>query len=120
MSHGSHYLVLKELLDFLLTHLIILVTSISCDGETWRYRYTNKVHLGEVCTLTAKNFTHLRISFGLSITECINSFFVYFVIGSKILYNYSYYQIVMMMQIYYIILKPPNFYTLFCYPEITF
>ena len=24
------------------------------------------------------------------------------------------------MQIYYIILKPPNFYTLFCYPEITF
>ena len=25
-----------------------------------------------------------------------------------------------MMQIYDIILKPPNFYTLFCYPEITF
>ena len=77
MSHCSHHLILEEFLDFLLTHLIILVTSISCDGETWRNRYTNKVHLGEVCTLTAKSFTHLRISFGLSIAECINSFFVH-------------------------------------------
>ena len=120
MSYSSHYFVLKKFLDFFLTYLIILITSVSCDSETWRNRYTNKIHLSEVCTLTAKNFTHLRITFGLSITECINSFFVHFVIGSKILYNSSYYQTILMMQIYNIILKPPNFYTLFCYPEITF
>ena len=120
MSYSCSYFVLKKFLDFFLTHLIIFITCIGCDGETWRNRYTNKIHLSEVCALTAKNFTHLRITFGLSITECINSFFVHFVIGSKILYNSSYYQTALMMQIYNISLKLPNFYTLFCYLEITF
>ena len=92
MSYSSHYFILKKFLDFFLTYLIILITSVSCDSETWRNRYTDKIHLSEVCTLTAKNFAHLRISFGLSIAERINSFFVHFVIGSKILYNSSYYQ----------------------------
>ena len=77
MSHSSHHFVLKKFFDFFLTHFIIFITSVCCNGETWRNRYTNQVHFGKVRAFTTKYFSHLGIAFCFSVSECINSFFVH-------------------------------------------
>ena len=77
MSHGSLHLVLKEFLDFLLAHLIIFVTSIGGNGEAWRYWHADEVHLCKVSTLATESLTHLCVTLSLSVSKCINSFFVH-------------------------------------------
>ena len=72
--HSGHDVVVQQLHDLLLTNLIVLITTICGDCETWRNRHTNVVHLSKVSTLTAKFLTHLCVSFGLTITEEVNSF----------------------------------------------
>ena len=74
MLHSCHHIVVQQLHDLLLTNLIVLVTAIGCDCETWRNGNTKQVHLGKVCTLTTKFLTHFCITFGLTVTEEVNSF----------------------------------------------
>ena len=72
--YSCHNVVVQQFHNLLLTNLIVLVTTIGCDCETWRNGNTNQVHLSKVCTLTAQFLTHLCITFGLTITEEVNSF----------------------------------------------
>ena len=58
--------------------LVILGTAFGGDGETCRHRHSEKVHLGQVCTLAAEEFPHRAVAFSLTGTEAINSFFVLF------------------------------------------
>ena len=74
MLYSCHNIVIEQFYDFVLTNFIILVTSISCDSETWRHWHTDEVHLCQVRTLTTKCFAHLRITLCLSVAEGINSF----------------------------------------------
>ena len=53
MFHGCVDLVLQQFHYFLLSHLVILVTSVSGNSETRRYGYANKVHLSKVSALAA-------------------------------------------------------------------
>ena len=76
VSHGLLYLGLEQLYDCLLTLCVVLGAGVRRDRETRRYGHTDEVHLSEVCTLTTQQLTHLTITFGLFVTEGINSFYV--------------------------------------------
>ena len=80
MSNGCINVLLKDFDNLLLSNLIILITSIGCDGETWRNRDSNVIHLCQVGTLATKQFAHLRITFSLSVAEGINTFLTHNVI----------------------------------------
>ena len=72
--HGCHHVVVQQFHDLLLSYLIVLVTAISSNCETWRNGNTNQVHLSKVSPLTTKFLTHFCISFGLTVAEKIDSF----------------------------------------------
>ena len=63
--------------DALLADAVVVVAGVGGDGETRRYRYPNLIHLSEVGTFAAEEFSHCSISFGLSITEGVNSFYFF-------------------------------------------
>ena len=77
--------VLKQFYDFILTYLVIFVTGIRRDSETWRYGNTDMVHFCKVCTFSAQYLTHLSISFGLSVAEGVYTFLTHNVFLVKLL-----------------------------------
>ena len=74
---SSHDVIVKDGHDFLLTYLVVFVADVGSDGEPRGDRYADEVHFGQVGTLAAQLFAHLRISFGLTVSEEIDSFFVH-------------------------------------------
>ena len=74
VSNSCIHFVLKQFYDFILTHLVIFITGVCSDGEAWRNRHANVIHFSKVCTFTAQQFTHLSISFSLSVAEGVNTF----------------------------------------------
>ena len=74
MSYSSINLSSQQFNNLVLTNLVILVAGISCNCETWRYWYTDVVHLGQVSTLTAEYLTHGSVTLSLSVAESIDSF----------------------------------------------
>ena len=71
--YGGHNVVVQQLHNLLLSHLVVLVTYVGGDGEAWRNGHTNVVHFSQVGTLASQLFTHLCVTFGLSVTEGVNS-----------------------------------------------
>ena len=67
----------KNFNNFFFTEFEILITNVSNDCKTWRTWYSNKVHFGKVSTFTTKQISHICLTFGLSVTKGINSFFVF-------------------------------------------
>ena len=80
MSHSGIHLILEQFHNLVLTYLIVLIASVGGNGETGRHGNTDVVHLGQVGTLTAQHFSHLGITFGLSVSKGINSFLTHNVI----------------------------------------
>ena len=76
MLYGSQHLIVQEFHNLLLPYLIVLVAGVGRDGESRRNGHTYQVHLGAVSALSAQHFTHLGITFSLSVSEGVNSFFV--------------------------------------------
>ena len=70
-------IIFQQFYDLLLSDSIVFVTCVSSNSKTWRYWYSDKVHLGQIGTLATECLAHLRITFGLSVSEGINSFFVH-------------------------------------------
>ena len=73
MLYGCHHVVVKQLHNLLLTYLIVFITAVSSNCETRRNGHTNVVHLSKVSALATEFLTHLCITFGLTITEEVNS-----------------------------------------------
>ena len=84
--NSCHHVVVQDFHNLLLTNLIILITAVCSDCKTWRNGHTNVIHLGKVCTLTTQFLTHLCVTFGLSVTEEINSFLTH-KINNVLLFN---------------------------------
>ena len=72
--NSCHHVVVQQLHNLLLTYLIVLITAVCGDCETWRNGNTDVVHLSKVCTLATQFLTHFCITFGLTVTEEVNSF----------------------------------------------
>ena len=77
MFHRCIHLFGQLLNDLLLAYLIVLVTYLGSDGESGRNRNTDKVHLRTVSAFTAEQLAHLCITFSFTVTEGVNSFFLF-------------------------------------------
>ena len=53
---------------------VIFGAHFSRNGETWRNGDTNQVHLRKVGSFTTEQLSHLSVTFGLFVTESIDSF----------------------------------------------
>ena len=74
MCYSCVDIVREEFNDLFLSYLVILVAGIGCNGKSRRNGHTDVVHLGKVGSFTAKCLTHGCITFGLTVSEGIDSF----------------------------------------------
>ena len=77
MLNCSQHFILEEFNHIVLANLVILVTNIGGDGESWRNRYSDKVHLSKVSTLATQKVSHVCLTLGLTIAEEIDALFVF-------------------------------------------
>ena len=77
MSDAVLHIVAQQGDDIVLSFLEILVAYICCNRKPGGNRHADKVHLREVGTLAAKKIPHVSTSFGLAVSESIDSFFAH-------------------------------------------
>ena len=63
-----------QIYNCVLANAVILVTHVSSDSESGRYGDSQKIHLGNIGTFTAKQITHAGVTFGTAVAKQINSF----------------------------------------------
>ena len=73
--HCALHLGAQHLDHGILALAIIFGAHLGGDSESRGYGNTDKVHLGEVSTLTTEQLSHLSIALGLFVTEGVNAFY---------------------------------------------
>ena len=77
VSHGFRHLIRKQLNNLCLAYFIILIASVCGNRKARRHWHSDKIHFCQVGTLATQQVSHVCTTFGLTVTEEIDSFFTH-------------------------------------------